>query len=241
MNTATAELLKEISRLSADWHRAGTMSDIVLSAMATHAERLGKVRRSAETGSGKTTLLFSHISEHHEVFALDDGASISRVKSCDLFDPQRVTYIEGPSQLTLPRHRFAEKLQIALIDGPHAYPFPDLEYYYLYPQIAEGGLLLLDDINIPSIARMYEIVKSDDMFELVEVVQYTAFFRRTSAPLLDPFGDDWVNQGYNRAHYQYAIAREQSSAASRRIARLLPAGMKKLIPQRWKTKLLRKL
>lgn len=241
MDANIQNILKELSLLSADWHHAGTMSDLVLNAIAVHAERLGKVRYSSETGSGKTTLLFSHLSENHEVFAVNDGESISRVKGSSLFNAKNVTYVEGPSQLTLPRHVFKAKSQITLIDGPHAYPFPDLEYYYFYPQISPGGLLLIDDINIPSIERMCAIIKSDDMFELLEVVEYTAFFRRTTAPLLNPVGDDWGLQGFNRAHYQYFMAREQSSSALRRITHLIPLPLKKFIPLRWKTKMLNKL
>ena len=241
MTAEVGSTLDEIALLSPEWHGAGTMSDIVLNAIAAHAERLGKVNYSAETGSGKTTLLFSHLSENHTAFALDCGGSISRVRNSYLFNAKTVTYVEGPSQLTLPRHVFKDKLQMALIDGPHAYPFPDLEYYYFYPQIAEGGLLLIDDINIPSIERMFEIIGSDDMFDLVEVVQNTAFFRRTTAPLIDPLGDDWPQQGFNRSHYQYAMAREQSSPTSRRITRLIPSGLKQLVPVSWKTKIFRKL
>jgi hypothetical protein len=37
------------------------------------------------------------------------------------------------------------------------------------------------------------------MFELIQVVERTAFFRRTTAPVLDPFGDGWWLQSYNRA------------------------------------------
>jgi len=241
MNASIQNLLKEISLLPADWHGAGTMSNVVLSAMAAHAERLGRVHYSAETGSGKTTLLFSHLSANHAVFAINDGKSISRVRSSNLFKEEGVTYIEGPSQVTLPRYRFKEKLQIALIDGPHAYPFPDLEYYYFYPQIAEGGLLLIDDTNIPSIKRMSEIIQHDDMFQLLEVVQNTAFFRRTPAPLIDPLGDDWPRQGFNRAHYRYAMARKHSSQRSRRITRVIPSRLKQLVPESWKTLLLKKL
>jgi hypothetical protein len=241
MNSGIQVVLEQIGSLPPDWHGAGTMSVTVLRAMAKPAEQVGQIHHSAETGSGKTTLLFSRLSDNHTAFALDCGGSVSRVKDCDLFKAKTVTFVEGPSQVTLPHYRFKEKLQMALIDGPHAYPFPDLEYYYFYPQMAEGGLLLIDDINIPSIERMCEIIGSDDMFELLEVVQNTAFFRRTTAPLIDPLGDDWPRQGFNRSHYEYAMAREQSSPTSRRITRLIPSGLKQLVPVSWKTKIFRKL
>jgi len=238
---STRNLLAEISLLPSDWHGAGTMSDRVLTAMVEHSLAIKGVRCSAETGSGKTTLLFSHLSQSHTVFAIDDGNSISRVKNSELFNRSSVTYVEGPSQLTLPRYEFTDQLQMVLIDGPHAYPFPDLEYYYFYPRIDVGGLLLIDDINIPSISRMFEIVRRDDMFELLEVVENTAFFRRTSAPVFDPLGDDWPRQGFNREFYEYALARGDASQNLPQIGRFVPRLLKQLIPLSWKTKILRRL
>lgn len=243
MSIEIKRIVDDIGSLPPDWHLSGPMSKVVLQAMFRHIEGLGVLRHSAETGSGKTTLLFSQLSEDHTVFALDCGQSISRVKGCPLFKQETVTYIEGPSQLTLPRYTFIHKLQVVLINGPHGYPFPDLEYYYFYPHIAEGGLLLIDDINIPTIARMLEIIGAGSMFELIEVVEYTAFFRRTAAPVIDPLGDSWELQGFNRAHYEYGVAHSRYSPSSklRLVTRLIPPQLKKQIPLSWKTSLLKKL
>jgi hypothetical protein len=102
----------------------------------------------------------------------------------------------------LPTYHFEHRLQIALLDGPHGYPFPDLEYFYLYPQMDCGGLLLVDDIKIPSIRRMFDILKEEPMFRLLEVADHNlAVFQRTEAPLLDPTADYWWLQGYNAPYY----------------------------------------
>ena len=113
--------------------------------------------------------------------------------------PNVVTFVEGPTQVTLPAHRFTEKLQLVLLDGPHAYPFPDLEYYYLYPHLDVGALFILDDIHIPTVHNLFQFLRQDAMFELDEVVERTAFFTRTNAPVFDPVGDGWQEQNYNRA------------------------------------------
>jgi hypothetical protein len=165
-----------------------------------------------------------------------------------------VTYVEGPTQRTLPRYEFAGEVQIALIDGPHAYPFPDLEYYYFYPVVARGGLLVIDDIQIPSITRMYEIIDADDAFELLEVVDGTmAIFRRTAAPSLDPTGDGWWMQGYNRAHYTEILRERESDAALdsmtaplvrnvlRSVSGMAPKALKDRLPERVKRRLWRKM
>jgi hypothetical protein len=46
-----------------------------------------------------------------------------------------------------------------LLDGPHGYPFPDMEYYFFYPHIKPRGHLVIDDIQIPSIGRMTDILQ----------------------------------------------------------------------------------
>lgn len=64
-------------------------------------------------------------------------------------------------------------------------------------------MLIIDDLRIPSIGRMFDIVKSDEMFELVDVVDgNTAFLRRTTAPLIHPESDSWWLQGFNRSYYE---------------------------------------
>ena len=204
--TASLEqILDEISSLPEDWHLAGTVDPSVLRAIAKHIGST-KVAHSVETGSGKTTLLFSHLSQNHKVFALDAGnKSISSVNAHSLFNAEVVEFIEGPSQKTLPQYSFNHKIQVALIDGPHGYPFPDLEYYYLYPHLDEGALLIVDDIHIATIRNLFNFLKEDAMFELVEVVQQTAFFRRTAAELFSPVGDGWWLQSYNKSRFPLSL------------------------------------
>ena len=220
MNDRWVALIDDISRLPANWHAAGSVSPAVLHGIARHAERIGAIQSSAETGSGKSTLLFSHLSQSHLVFAMDAGnGSVIQAKASPLLNRSAVTFVEGPTQLTLPRHTFAHPLQMVLLDGPHGYPFPDLEYYYFYPHIVGGGLLILDDIQIPSIGRMYDIIKAGDMFRPHEVIENTAFLVRTDAPLIHPESDGWSLQGYNRAYYEQMIAASPQSPGDTKQAR----------------------
>ena len=234
MNQGISDLIDKIAGLPSDWHKAGMMSPEVLRAIARHSEQIGPINQSAETGSGLTTLLFSHLSANHLVFAIDLKRSIRQAKESPLLNPQAVTFVEGPTQVTLPNYRFSRKLQIALIDGPHGYPFPDLEYYYFYPLIETGGLLVIDDIKIPSISRMVEIVKADDMFNLLEVVGNTAIFRRSQAPLIDPKSDSWWLQGYNRAYHEKVSGLRQllsyaASVTPSSLKTMTPVSLKKLL------------
>ena len=191
-------VVEQIVALPPDWHGAGSLKSGVLKAIARHGQGLD-LRCTAETGSGKSSLLFSHLAHRHLVFAMDDGnGSVRRVQESPLLKPGVVEFIEGPTQKTVPAYDFSEPLQMVMLDGPHGYPFHHLEYYYVYPHLAEGGVLIVDDIDIPSIYDMYRFLKRDDMFALIDVVHTTAFFRRTAAPVFNPLADGWWLQGYNK-------------------------------------------
>jgi hypothetical protein len=184
-------------------HRAGTVETPVLRAI----ERLAPepLNWSMETGCGKTTILLSNLSASHNVFAYDDRAeersSITYFEGHPLFRSERTTMVLGATQLTLPHFQFTAPIDLALLDGPHGYPFPELEYYYVYPHLRTGSLLIIDDIHIPTLHRLHTFLAEDDMFTLVHIERTTAFFVRTSAPTFYPLGDGWELQAFNKARF----------------------------------------
>ncbi len=212
-----ASVLSEVVRIAPTLHKAGTFSAAALEAIVRHAS-VRPVQHSVETGAGASTLLLSHLSEDHTVFAMDGGTdSIRAIKASPLLRRETVTFVEGPTQATLPLHRFTHRLQLVLIDGPHAYPFPDLEYYYLYPHADRDALLIVDDIHIPTITNMFDFIAADVMFALQEVVETTAFFRRTSAPTFSTIGDGWWTQRYNKRAFESIAAEWLNGASPERI------------------------
>jgi hypothetical protein len=214
------EICRRIAEVGPSLHSGGTFSARTFEAIARAAHKR-KIRNSVETGSGATTLLFSHLSQQHTVFAVDGGnGSITNVRRSPLLRQNVVTFIEGPTQATLPQYRFTEKLQLVLIDGPHGYPFPDLEYYFLYAHLETGGLLILDDIHIPTIHNLVQFLRRDAMFELDQIVQRTAFFTRTDVATFDPFGNGWWQQTYNSKPLFRYVWKE-------RISGLLPTSIKR--------------
>jgi hypothetical protein len=186
-------------------HAAGAFPTIVLRRL----EQLmpPEMERTAETGCGKSTILFSNLSRHHTVFTIDDSvheenSSLHYFRTCALTQAGRVHCVLGPTQRTLPVYDAFGGYDAVLIDGPHGYPFPELEYYYFYPHIKTGGLLIVDDVHIATIGRLADFIAEDPMFELVELVVSTAVFRRTTHPLFDPLGDGWWEQDFNRRRIQ---------------------------------------
>jgi hypothetical protein len=185
--------------LPLEWPLSGSLRPQVLETLARYASER-PVAHSAETGAGKSTLLLSQLSNHHVVFTRDDtgdGDSLPEVRTSPLLRREVVEFVVGATQATIPTHRFTHTLDVILIDGPHGFPFPHLEYYFLYPHLAPGALLVLDDVHIRSVNNVFGFLRTDPMFSLLEVVRTTAFFRRTEVQTFDPFADGWWLQPYN--------------------------------------------
>ena len=190
-----------LDALSSGTHRAGTLRPTVIKGIIELLP--SRDIFSVETGCGKSTIALSNIAKHHIAFCYDDRdleeSSVNYVLAHRHFVPERTSFVFGPTQVTLAQYDFGEspRFDLVLIDGPHGYPFPDLEYWHLYPRIAAGGLLVIDDLMIPSIGRMYDVLREDRMFEEIAVFGTTGVLRRSHEPALPQDGDHWWDQAYN--------------------------------------------
>lgn len=182
------------------WHDSGNLHAAVLHSIANHAARIG-ANDTAESGCGLSTVVLSNLVRRHTCFTIAAGNSLERVQNVPHLKRDRVNFVIGPSQVTVPRHSFTRSLDLVLIDGPHGFPFAHLEYYFFYQQIRKGGFLIVDDIHIPTIRQLYDVLRDDRMWVHVEDVLTTAFFQRSEAPLFDPFGDGWERQQFNQRHF----------------------------------------
>ena len=165
-------------------------------ALAAIVER-GPFRFSAETGCGGSTILLSQISGHHTVFAIEGPErTITGLRNHADFHSDSVVFVEGETKRTIPVHSFADQLDLVLLDGPHAYPLPQLEFAYLFPCVKTGGWIVLDDIQIPSVHELFSYMRKESSMVLEEVTVRTAFFRKTGEPDCGP--DGWERQGMNK-------------------------------------------
>jgi hypothetical protein len=190
-------VLAQVATLPQDWHAEGSLENVTLEAIVRHAPT--QVRHSVETGTGRSTLVLSHISKEHTVFALPQ-TSMKAVRESSILREEVCTFVEGPTQTTMRQHQFPA-LDLAILDGPHAYPFPELEYFMVYPHLQPGALLVIDDIHIPTIGHMWDILREDAMFDEIETVQTTGFLRRSDVPAFPSDGDGWEFQNYNTRRY----------------------------------------
>jgi hypothetical protein len=159
--------------------------------------RRGPFAASAETGCGGSTIVFSHLSTCHLAFAIEGtDRTISSLRAHPDMRAGAVTFHEGETKRTLPAHEFREPLDFVLLDGPHAYPLPQLEFVYLFPHLRLGGHLAIDDIQIPAVHDLFRFLKAEKFVKLDAVVVRTALFRKVAASDLGP--DNWMDQTMNR-------------------------------------------
>jgi len=190
-----------LDRLAHTAHRGGAFNSEVLIAIAEVLPEGPLV--TIETGCGKSTIMFSNLSAKHFVFAYDDreepDSSVAMVCSDPEFLSENTVFVFGPTQQTLLSYQFPAGMlfDVILIDGPHGYPFPDLEYAMLYSRLKPGGILILDDVHIASIGRMYDILREDRMYDDIGVFSTTGLLRRTTLKGVPADGDHWYEQNYN--------------------------------------------
>jgi hypothetical protein len=140
------------------------------------------------------------------VFCVDDRTgsnsygsnSYGAVRESELLDLRNTKFVVGPTLITLKNYVFTEPIDLAFLDGPHGYPFV---YYFIYPHLRAGALLVLDDIHIRTIFRMFEFLKEDKMFALNAVVRNTAMFLRTDEATFHPLHDGWWLQEFNKKRF----------------------------------------
>jgi methyltransferase family protein len=176
-----------------DFHPWDAMSPAALEAILLR----GPFERTAETGCGGSTIILSRASQQHTAFAVEgQDRTISELRKHDDLLAARVVFVEGETKHTLPRHQWQGDLDLVLLDGPHAYPLPQLEFAYLFPRIKTGGWLAIDDIQIPSVYELFLFLQDEPCVSLEDVKVRTAFFRKISAA--KPELDGWTSQAMNR-------------------------------------------
>jgi predicted O-methyltransferase YrrM len=215
------DIIESMRSLPPSWHANGSLNLAVIEELF---RRASGALETAETGCGRSTLVLSHASKRHLVFACDvpsgedpETHSLYQVRKSQLLKAEACEFVIGATQRTLPVFDFDREFDLVFLDGPHGYPFTELEYFYFYPHIKPGGWLVIDDIQIPTVANMVDVLKKDAMFSLDTIVRTTAFFRRTEARTFPPYADGWWEQGYNKSR-GVAIRHVGLSAKPRAIA-----------------------
>jgi predicted O-methyltransferase YrrM len=147
-----------------------------------------------ETGAGITTLVFAMKRCHHTVI-VPDQAQVDRILEwCGASNvpTDTLTFKVLPSEVALPKLD-PTPLDLVLIDGAHGFPIPLLDWFYAGRRIRDGGLLLVDDIQIWTGHVLYEFLSREPQWRIEHKRAFEFFAaRRVSSGSVG----EWLDQPY---------------------------------------------
>lgn len=167
-----------------------------------------------ETGAGQTTVVFAVRGANH-VCITPDTAQAERIRAYlePLGTSSSVRFIHQSSDEALPSGcHIPERLDLVLIDGAHRFPFPILDWYYTQARVPVGGMMIVDDIRMPSVRILYDFLNGEDEWELVTAFEVTAAFRRVKETVCVW---DWADQRINKPHLDRISQKAQNGSESK--------------------------
>jgi len=160
------------------------------------ASSVGAADRTLETGCGVSTVIFAASGAKHTVISPDRREHQSVADYCVQagIGVTGVDFVEGFSDQYLPAAGFERQVDLAFIDGAHAFPYPVVDWHYISKAIRIGGVLVLDDVQIPAVNMAYRYMKSEPCWRFEGIMD-----RRTAVFVLaaDPPPEDWTLQRFN--------------------------------------------
>jgi len=155
-----------------------------------------------ETGCGQSTVVFSIAGTKHICITPNQGEAERVEQYCaKLGLPKNLTFIIESSDVALPNNPLiSTQFDHIFIDGAHAFPAPVIDWYYTARKLRIGGILSVDDYKMPSVQILYDFLCAEDEWELISIVQNTAFFRKLREP---KDLADWTGQKINSTYPGY--------------------------------------
>lgn len=144
-------------------------------------ETIGEQSQTVETGAGYSTLVFAMQRAKHIAItpSVDEIRRIEAYAKESGIGLETVEFVTEQSEHYLPSCH-ATGLDLVLIDGKHAFPWPVIDWFFTADKLKRGGLLLLDDVQIRSVAVLSQFLSADPGWETVHNFSgKTLVFRKT--------------------------------------------------------------
>jgi predicted O-methyltransferase YrrM len=125
--------------------------------------------RTLETGAGCSTLVFAILSDKHTAITPSER-EIQRIRAyaeSNAICLKSVEFIAQPSERYLPLCDKTD-LDLVLLDGKHAFPWPIVDWFYTADRLRKGGILLLDDAQLKPVAVLAEFLAVESAWELIQ-------------------------------------------------------------------------
>jgi predicted O-methyltransferase YrrM len=169
-----------------------------------------------ETGSGISTITFLLLGAEHRSVSPDGGEAERIREYCREhgIDSSRYTPLVGRSEEILPTLVGEPRLDLALVDGNHAFPAPCIDWFYATRILKRGGVMLIDDIGLWSGKIVADFLDHEDVWERLERTDRFAAYRLL-ADAEEVLARWWGQQPLVKQSYdEWLSARETSSRRS---------------------------
>jgi len=151
-----------------------------------------------ETGSGNSTITFL-LAKPKKLISIDVEEAlaerIARFCSASQIDTSAWDFRQGRSEWILPElAKAGTTIDLALIDGGHGWPSVFVDFCYVYYMLRPGGLLMIDDVQLYSVAELKRFLqKETKRFAVEKDLGKIMVFKKLTE---DQFYTDWGDQPY---------------------------------------------
>ena len=148
-----------------------------------------------ETGTGISTVLFTAWGAEHTSITPRQEEADAVVAYCEQHDipVTGLKFEVRGSESALPAISDGPSLDLVLIDGAHGFPTPMIDWYYGAGRLRRGGILAVDDIQLPAVKILTDYLDADPRWvEVSSSDKWVAFERQSDGSLFE----DWYSQPF---------------------------------------------
>jgi hypothetical protein len=163
------------------------------------ADSVSASSKTLEAGAGLSTLVFAlRVTAHVAVTpSKAEISSISAYAADNGISLDSVRFISEPSEKYLPRCEL-DDLDLVLLDGKHAFPWPMVDWFYTADRLKQDGLMIIDDAQMRSVGVLRDFMATDPAWNLERDFGGKTLVFRKIRPLIHDIA--WHMQPWNTVH-----------------------------------------
>lgn len=118
--------------------------------------------KTLETGAGCSTLIFAAAGANHLAVtpSAEEAKLIREYALAHAIPFNTVQFANESSDIFLPALK-ENGFDLILLDGKHAFPWPVIDWFYTADKLKQGGLMVIDDVQMRPVAMLIEFLDTD--------------------------------------------------------------------------------
>lgn len=153
--------------------------------------------KTLETGAGCSTLIFGAAGADHLAVtpSTEETKLIKEYAAAHAIPFDTVQFANESSDMFLPALK-EDGFDLILLDGKHAFPWPVIDWFYTADKLKQGGLMVIDDVQMRPVAMLIEFLDTDTHWARAEQISdNTIAYAKLAASVHDVA---WHMQAYSQ-------------------------------------------